>query len=944
MARLPPRVRLAAMAAAVALLTPSLAHADPITSAIVAVVNIIAGASVAAAVGNFLVTFGSIIYQAAASWALSKVSSSKAAAARDRQASVATLSLGEVPREMLVGEAGTGGSLIDAYYFGGSNGTDWNVLVIAVADHRCHSLVGFYEGDTFRAFTGDGFVPGYNNQLRVYWRAGTVTDAALPSDLSGLGPATATGANQGVARVIVAYKADAPDAKTPIWTMGRPAFLWVVKGLLCYDPRKDDTVPGGAGPHRWDDPSTREWTDNAELCRYNYSRGTYFLDQVDDPGALMVGRGLSIYEAPPERVFAAANLCDELVEVTNAATGAVTTEPRYRVGGVIAADQTFDAVEQMFADAMAGHVIQPEGGVAVEPGQAKAPVFAITDDDLVVGTSVQWSDFVSDSERINSVVVSYVEPDQKWAMTTAGVLRDDTDIAQDRGPKETQLPLSLVRHRSQALRIGEIKRRGARLEKRGVLTLPPEFAGLEEGDWGAYTSDRRTGGAAVTMRVTKYQLNAAWQNTVVLEETAASVYGAGGPGVVPPTGPVTPVVGALALSGVSAVAILLSGTDGSALPAVQVAWTTPVDTAITSIRVEVRPNGGSVVTPTTTAEVNAGVMNVTAGVPSAGSIQVRLVPLGAPGRAITPSGWITLFSGSLVTPTPPTDTTPPGAPSSVTYDAAFQTIFLSWTDPSDSDLDKVEIWEATINSLGSATKRSTVAARPGGKNGYTRSGLGEGETRYYWLRAIDKSGNASSFTSVAPATTASLPTITETRIGNDAVSTPKLQANAVIGNKVTAHTLTADKGVFNEIDTQYLKNNALANAGFLDISSHTLIGTSPYTNIGAGGLYIDVESTDGSYTTIDLDVWVQCANDDTANQVGLWVDLVLTGAVSTVLTGASLLVEPGNPGILPIPFQVRTNQTGTILVAVGAWANITGASSQLYATRVKLRPTAIYKS
>jgi hypothetical protein len=938
------RGRLIGVAFAVGLLTPSIAHADPITTAIVAVVNVLVGAGVAAAVGNFLVAFGSVIYTSAASWALSKTSGSKAAAARDRQASVAAMTVGEVPREMLLGEAGTGGSLVDVFWFGGSNNTDWNVLVIAVADHRCHSLTGFQVNDTYVAYTGDGFVPGYNNQLRVYWRAGTGSDAALPGDLSGLGPATATGALKGVARVIVAYKADAPDAQSPIWTTGRPSFVWVVKGLLCYDPRKDSTVSGGSGSHRWDDPSTREWSDNAEICRYNYSRGSYYLEQVDQPTSLMLGRGLSVYEAPPERVFAPANLCDELVTVTDATTGSTFTEPRYRVGGVISADQTFDTVEQWFADAMAGQVIQPEGGVAVDPGQAKSPVFEITDDDLVVGSAVQWSNELSDADRINSVVVSYVEPDQKWSMTTAGVLRDETDIAQDGGPKELQLGLVLVRHRSQALRIGEIRRRGARLERRGVLTLPPEWAGIEEGDWGTYTSERRTGGEPVTVRVTKYGVDQAWRNTLALEETAYSVYGFGGPEVVPPIVPVMSPVGALALAGVTATAIVLSGTDGSALPAVRITWTTPVDSAITSIRAEVRPNGGTAVTPTSTSDVNAGLLNITAGVPSAGFIQVRLVPLGVPGRAITPSSWITLLSGSFVSPPGGTDTTPPSAPSSVTYDAAFQTIFLSWTDPSDGDLDKVEIWEATVNSFGSATKLKTVAARPGGRNSTSRSGLGEGVTRYYWLRAIDKSGNASSFSSVLAATTAYLPMITETRIADDSISTPLLKTNVVVASKVTAHTLTADKGVFNEIDTQYLKNNALANAGFLDITGSTLIGTSPYTNISSGGLYVAVQSTDGSYTTVDLDVWVQCSNDDPVNQVGLWVDLVLSGAVSTTLTGASLLVEPGNPGVLPIPFQIRTNATGNILIVVGAWANLTGGSSQLYATRVKLRPSAIYKS
>lgn len=637
-----------ALSAAVALFTPAYAHADPITATIVAVVNVIGGATIAAAVGNFLIAYGAVIYSTAASWALSKVSGAKAASAKDRQASVATLSVGEVAREALIGEAGTGGSLVDGYYFGGKNGTDWNVLVIAVADHRCYALTGFYVNDTFVTFAGDGVVSGYNGQLKVWWRPGTANDAPLPSEISGLGPAVADGALQGVARVIVAYQADAPDAKNPIWTTGRPSFVWVVKGLLCYDPRKDDTVEGGFGGHRWDDPSTREWSENAEICRYNIARGIYFLDQVDQPAALMLGRGLTAYEAPPERVAAIANVCDEMVEVVDADTGETRHEPRYRVGGVIGADQTFDTVEQWFADAMGGHIIQPEGGVAVEPGYARNPVADITDADLVVGEAVQWSDEVSDGDRINSVVVSYVEPDQKFAMTTAGVLRDEADIVADGGPKELPLSLVLVRHRSQALRIGEIRRRSARLEKRGALVLGPEYAGLEEGDWITYTSDRRTDSQPVTMRVARYALAANWRNSLALEQTAFSVYGAGGPAVVVPTVPVEIPPGALALDGVTAAPIVLQGENDSLLPAVAAGWETPVDSAITSVRVEVRLQGQLATTPTSTTEVNAGQLVVTNGVPPAAHIEVRLIPLGAPGRSIVPSNWISITTGGLV--------------------------------------------------------------------------------------------------------------------------------------------------------------------------------------------------------------------------------------------------------------------------------------------------------
>lgn len=625
-------------------LAPAVAHADPVTTAIATVVSYFAGAAAGAAVGNFLIAYGATIYATAGSWALSKLSKPKGASvSQERQASVTTLSIGEVPREMIVGQAATGGSLVDGYYYGGQYGTDWNLFVIALADHPCHDLVGFYVGDTFVEFGADGDVPGYNGQLKVWWRPGEATDADFPSEISGLGPATAPGSLRGVAKVAVAYKIDAADAKNPTWTSGRPTFVWVVKGARCYDPRKDGTVPGGAGPHRWSDPATWEWTENAEICRYAFQRGAYAFNAVGDPTKLRVGRGLSEYEAPPERVFAPANLCDEAVDI-----GDDKVEARYRVGGVIRASESFDNVEQMFADAMGGYIIQPEGGVAVDPGQAKTPVAEITDDDLILGQPVRFTRFRSASDRVNTVVARYIEPSQKYNETVAGVARDQADIEADGGPLEEVLSLPLVNSRTQALRLAEMRRRQHRLERTASITLGPRFAHLEEGDWIQWTSARHTGGQPVVFRVTAYSLPENWQNTLALEETSYDVFGFGGlPITVEPQEPHIPP-GALTLSGVTAYAFQMEGQSQELLPAVHFAWTTPVDPAVTSIRAEVRRAGETAVAQTTTTAVNDGLMDVTNGVPINALIEVRLVPLGGPGRAIVPSSWIELVSGKLV--------------------------------------------------------------------------------------------------------------------------------------------------------------------------------------------------------------------------------------------------------------------------------------------------------
>lgn len=435
---------------------------------------------------------------------------------RRRAAAAAQLQLGEQPRQAALGRIATAGSLVDAFNYGGKYGTDWEVLVIAVADHRCDALEGFFVDDTYHAFVADGNVAGFNNQLQVFWRSGT-WDQTVPAILTTNGPGwTANDRGRGVAYVVVAYKADASDAKNPVWPGGRPRFRWVVRGLRCYQARKDSTV-GGSGAHRRDDPATWEWTENPIDIRYNWVRGIYAGDRVTEPGMLLIGRGLSAIEAPPANVFARANLCDEVVG----------GQARYRIGGLVASTEPFIDVESDFAAAVGGVISQPEGAVEVDPGEAKAPVAHFTDADMIVGSEVIWNEGIlgqQDEGWVNTVAARFVDPAQRWTQRSAPVRRELADVIADGGPREQQPALDFVTNAPQAQRVAEIIRRLGRLWGRGQVTLPPRFAFIEEGDWVTWQSDRRFGGATFTFRVEAWGSGREWHHRLTLRQISASVY------------------------------------------------------------------------------------------------------------------------------------------------------------------------------------------------------------------------------------------------------------------------------------------------------------------------------------------------------------------------------------------------------------------------------------
>lgn len=633
---------------------PTVAKADPITAAIVTWAGFTAGTT-AFAVATFVVN--SALY-AAGSWAVTKAAKALGlmkSNVAERQASVTTLSLGETPREAVVGIACVGGSLIDAWNHGGKYGTDYVTRRVALADHVLDGLIGYYVDDTYYPFATNGVQPGFNGALQLTFVNATRDGAAPPGYMlqAGVG-LTSEDRCPSVAEIWATYKFD-----DQVWTRGHPGLKFVVRGLRTYDPRFDPQHGyTGPSPQTWEDVTTHRFSENAAVVRYNIQRGVFAVGRHGELQHLLIGRGLSADEAPAGRIIAAANVCDEIVN----------GRPRYTVGGAISSAQAHIEVEEMFAAATAGQIVQRDGGVEVEPGQAKAAVVTITDADLVAGEAISFDEFTPDTDggRINTVIARYVEPSQIFKDHSGSVLRRQADIVEDGGPRELTLPLMLVTNREQADRCAEITRRGARLERRARIALVPMLlagrasAELEDGDIVAWQSNRYHEGATVRYRIEAYGVDEGWRNTLQLREMASSVFGQEDPiedQAAPPPPPA--VIDALALDEVQVEPIILPG-EKSVIPALRFFWEAPVDPAIQTIRAEVRIKGETDIAPTTIGNVNDGAAVVTAGVAPGRILQGRLVPVGPPHRPVMPSAWTDAATGELVA-----GDLAPGAPTAV---------------------------------------------------------------------------------------------------------------------------------------------------------------------------------------------------------------------------------------------------------------------------------------
>lgn len=106
--------------------------------------------------------------------------------------------------------------------------------------------------------------------------------------------------------------------------------------------------------------------------------------------------------------------------------------------------------------------------------------------------------------------------------------------------------------------------------------------------------------------------------------------------------------------------------------------------------------------------------------------------------------------------TTPVDTVGPSPPSNLTVTGSYKANYLLWTPPGDFDLKEVEVWSSTQNN------RNTAARVGSGTYSFGHTGLPSGITHFYWIRAVDFSGNVSGFhpstiTGGVPGTTIFIP-------------------------------------------------------------------------------------------------------------------------------------------------------------------------------------------
>lgn len=242
-----------------------------------------------------------------------------------------------------------------------------------------------------------------------------------------------------------------------VYPQGEPEVSALIRASKVYDPRLDDTVDGGVGAHRDDDPDTWEWSDNAALCVLDY------LTHSD-------GYARPIAKIDLPSFMAMADLCDEAVPLL-----AGGTEARYRVATTVYLTEQRKEVLGRLLEACDGRIYRTVAGLyGIRGGQWVAPTVTLdADEGHILAIEFAEPDGI---QRYNKIVIQFLSPPHNYVEQECDPWLDQDDIDAN-GEKSEQLDLTQVPSYTQARRLAKIQ--FARDNPDWLVTAQTNFAGLD---------------------------------------------------------------------------------------------------------------------------------------------------------------------------------------------------------------------------------------------------------------------------------------------------------------------------------------------------------------------------------------------------------------------------------------------------------------------------------
>ena len=608
------------------------------------------------------------------------------------------------PRQIVYGQIRVGGQIVYIQHSGTNN--EFLHLVIVFAAHEIESFEEFWFND-FRAYENGAVTSDWTDYVTV-----TAFDGSQTTADSTLVSAFNEWTNDHVLNdmAYAHFKLKWNQDKFP---QGVPNITAIVKGKKVYDPRESG--------HSATDDTTWTYSDNPALCVRDYL--------VDKKYGL--GEDHTLIDETA--LTAAANLCDEDVALNGGGT-----HTRYECHGVMNTDNQIKSNIEQILSAMGGRLTYSGGKYYIDGASYVAPTFEFTEADCV--SDIQTQTKQSRRSVYNGVKGIFVSEEKNYKVLDYPAQISSTYEAEDGDPIYLDMPLPFVTNNTRAQRLAKIALLKSRQQI--VVTMTVNLKGLQVkvGDTIKLTNER-LGYDEKIFEVIDYSLAiTAGGNLAVnlqLIETAAAIYDwATSDEADFLSGGVLDLYNGRTVDNVTSLAkseIGLLGPDGSVLTTVELTWTAPDDAFIDFYKIRYNKNGTTEYFHAETKEPRILLSGID--VTSNYDFRVQVQNL----LGVTSTG-TTLSNQQL-----DGDTTAPSPVTNVDITSGLKNLTVQWTNPTDADFAYVQIYVAS-----SITKPASPVARINGTEFVypAASGEGKGTIKYFWLEAVDFSGNVS--TTVGP--------------------------------------------------------------------------------------------------------------------------------------------------------------------------------------------------
>jgi len=612
------------------------------------------------------------------------------------------------PHDFVYGQVRKGG--VVTYYETTGDKNKFLHQIITLAGHEVEEIGEIYIDDEPVTIDSDGYVTGdrWKSKIRVLKHYGSQTSVndtfansteslsstlLDESELTGSEALDSNFVGQGIAYLYVRHEFD-----RDVFPNGVPLVTAVVKGKKVFDPRT----------------STTAYSNNAALCLRDYIVSEYGLDDDD----------------VDEVAFAAAaNICDESVNLAN--SGGV--EQRYTMNGIVKASTNHGEVLNLMVTTCAGTLFWGMGKWKLVVGAYSAPVKTLTEGDLRGPISVQPR--VNIRDNFNTVRGTFNDADEDWITVDYPQVTSSVFKAEDGGeelPLDLELPFTTSPATAQ--RLAKLTLNRAREQIRVDADFSLNAFDVQVGDIISFSFERY-GWAQKEFEVVGWKMSTgeggAPRVRLSLQEAseAAFDWNAEESDIIGNNSNLPGFADGLDIFGLTVSGGGRTQGDGTFINTAILSWTAVTNSFIESYEVQYKPVADSSYSSVFTTDNTLEVSPVIDGVEYIFRV-----------RAITVLGNRGPFS--TVTFTGGGDETAPGLPTNITAEGGFRYITVKWTNPPDADLNYVEVFENASNNLAGATE---VGIASGSQ--FTRTDLGLNETRYYFLRSVDFSGNKSAFTS-----------------------------------------------------------------------------------------------------------------------------------------------------------------------------------------------------